>query len=177
MTCAQKEKVRALTLAGKRQSEIAVALSLHRNSIYRAQKSLGLHACQGISDAQEKQVLGLLRSGRGTSWIGKTLGVGEHQARLVATKFNFRRKRGEVGYRYHLSEQVLAKILEEIREHRNFARQIAWKYHVAYKIVLALARKELGCERFRSGYGTPALSSHFPQKNHDRRMGNDAAAL
>jgi DNA-binding CsgD family transcriptional regulator len=168
-----KKRVRALSEAGKSQKEIGRMLKLSRGSVYRAQKKMGLclprygRRSPELTQTQEAEILALLKSGRGTSWIGRELGCGEYQVRLVATKFNFRRRRGEVGYRYHLSDAKHAKIVAEIRARQNFARDIAWKYHVAYKIVLALAHEELRCPRFRGGYGEP-LSSNFPQKHHDR---------
>lgn len=98
MTAELREKIRLATLAGKQQKEIAVELRVHRNTVYRAQKRLGLQARQiSITEAQEQEILHLLRRGRGTSWIGKHLGVGEHQARLVVKRFGFRRKPGDQG--------------------------------------------------------------------------------
>jgi hypothetical protein len=165
------EQIRRLTEAGKTQKEITQLTGKSRGTVHRRQKLMGLTPPyrgprKHLPEAQVAEVLDLLKHGRGTSWIGKHLGIGEHPVRQIVKRFNFRRKRGEVGYRYHLSPTKRAKIIEEIREHRNFALQIAWKYRVAYKIVLRLAREELGCERFRCGYGQPALSSNFPQKNH-----------
>jgi hypothetical protein len=78
-----------------------------------------------------------------------------HAVRTVSKKHNFHDEPGTPGCRYKLSEAKRAKIVEEIREHRNFARRIAWKYRVVYKIVLALSREELRCPRFRAGYGEP----------------------
>ena len=164
-----EEKIRKLTLEGKSQKAIAKITHTSRSGVYRRQRLMGL--CKPrfgrrvplLPEAQECQVLQLFQSGHGATRISKNLGISERQVRLVAKKFNFRRTRGEVGYRYHLSEAVRAKIIAEIRLRQNFARDIAWKYRVAYKIVLALAHRELACPKFRSGYGEP-LSSHFPQK-------------
>lgn len=170
-----EETIRSLTVAGKSQREICETLKLGRGAVQYARKKMHLTGDRPgmkgptLTEAQETEVLALLKSGRGTSWIGKRLGIGEHQVRLIVKKFNFRRKRGEHGFRYHLSPTKREKILEDIRTHRDFARNIAWKHHVAYKIVLALARQELGCERFRCGYGQPALSSDFPQRHHAKQ--------
>lgn len=175
MTPATKVKIRALTLACKYQEEIARQTKTSRSTVHRYQREMGLcppyrgRRKPELPEALENEVLTLLKSGRGTSWIGKHLKIGEHQARLVAKKFDFKRKIGEVGYRYNLSDSKRAKIIEEIHARQNFARDIAWKYRVAYKIVLALAHQELACPKFRSGGYVDPLSSNFPQKHHDRR--------
>jgi transposase len=169
-----EEKIRELTAAGKQQKEIALALSWPRNRVYRWQRKMGLSGKRPglrgriLTEAQEAEILALLKAGWGSSKIGKHLGVGEHQARLVVKKFNFRRKPGEPGYRYHLSPAKLQKITDEILEHRNFGTHLADKYRTSYKLILKLAHELLACPRFRSGYGEPALSSNFPQKRHRR---------
>jgi transposase len=168
-----REQIRSMTLAGVSQREISEKLNKPRGFVHRWQKRLGLTARRcgprspELSEGQKAEVLAFLKKGRGTSWIGEHLGIGEHQARLVKKSFGFQRRRGEVGYRYRLSDEKRSKIIAEIRSRQNFARNIAWKYRVAYKIVLALAHQELQCPRFRSGYGEP-LSSAFPQKHFHR---------
>lgn len=172
MTHKMQEQIRALTLDGKQEREIADIVGVHRNTVYRAQKQMGLTLNRPgfrgriLTDNQKAEVLALLKSGWGTSRIGRHLGCGEHQVRLVVKKFKFRRKPGEVGCRYHLSSAKRARIVEDILQRRDFALNIALKHHVAYKIVLALAKQTLGCPGLRCGYGQPPLSSNFPQKNH-----------
>src|SRR5882724_411163 len=110
------ERIKLLTRQGVSQREIGERLGRSRSYVYRAQKRLGLHACQGITEEQEKQILLLLKQGHGTSKIGRDLGVGEHQCRLVAKKYRFERQKGERGYRYHLTNAVILRITKDILE-------------------------------------------------------------
>jgi DNA-binding CsgD family transcriptional regulator len=168
------EKIRRLTLAGKSQKQIVRLTRTSRGTVYRCQAKLGLNLPRHgrrsppLPEAQEAEVLALLKSGRGTSWIGRYLGIGEHRARLVAKKFNFRRKLGDVGYRYRVSAAKREKIVEEILGRRNFCRTLAHKHKVSDKFVRKLAHELLGVSAFRSGYAEPLLSN-YPQKHHDRK--------
>lgn len=171
-----EQTIRALTEQGLHQSEIARITGTSRGTVHRRQKALGLTLqrpgmrCPELTEAQETEVLALLRSGTGTKRIADRLGIRESSVRGIVKRNHFRHKPGQPGCRYKLSEAKRKTILTEIREHRDFARRIAWKHHVAYKIVLALAHEELRCERFRAGHGQPALSSNFPQKHYDHKL-------
>lgn len=156
--------------SGKTRKEVAAELGIHRNTVCQRLKQSPLAISYrgrrkpALPEAVEAEVLALLKSGRGTSWIGKHLGISEHQVQLVADKFNFRRKRGERGYRYHVSASQREKIMEEILGRRNFCRTLAFKYKVSDKFVRKLAHELLGVPEFRGGYGEP-LSSNFPLKH------------
>jgi transposase len=169
MTTKQKRMmIEQLTRAGKRQAAIARLLGMHRNSIYLAQRELGLSAWQRPSPEVEAQIISLLRSGLGTGKVCRQLGVTEHFVRLTARKNRFHRKPGEVGYRSQLSPAKRQRILEEITQRRNFGTHLASKYKVPYKLILKLAHETLACPRFRAGYASPFLSN-FPQR-HFRKV-------
>jgi DNA-binding CsgD family transcriptional regulator len=169
----QLERIRELTLGGHSQKEIAARLRIHRNSVYRYQRAQGLRAWPVVSCEQEERILALLKQGYGTRKVGRELGVGEHQARLVAKKYHFRRKRGSLGYRYRLSPAMRKKIAEEIKHHRDFGLNLAWKYrhHVSYKTILKMAHEILRCPRFRARSKEPFLSN-FPQRHYERVRAN-----
>jgi hypothetical protein len=164
MMTKQKRKIEQLTRSGKRQAEIAFLLRIHRNSVYRAQRALGLTACQRPSPEVEAQIVPLLRSGLGTGKVCRRLNVTEHFVRLTARKNKFHRK---PGYRSHLPRAKRRRIVDEIKNRRNFAVDIAAKYHASYKTVLRMAHSVLGCPVFRPGRGSP-LISNFPQRHHGK---------
>jgi DNA-binding CsgD family transcriptional regulator len=159
-----KQKIKSLTLAGNGQKEIAALLKVHRNRVYRFQRSLGLHARRVLPLEVEQEILGLLKSGMGTSKIGKRLGVGEHQARKVAAKYHFRRRPGESGYRYHLSQRNRKRITEDILRRTDHAAPLARKHGISYRVMLRIVKETLGCERLTPGNPKQALESPFAQK-------------
>jgi hypothetical protein len=162
------QKVKALTLADKRQDEIADALNIHRNSVYRHQKRLGLHAWQGITEEQEKVTLDLLKAGRGVSSIGKDLGCGEYQVSLVKKKYGIRRRIGQVGYRWKPTTRQVVDIMDLALSHQISAAAIARKVGGPYKPVLRLCHKACGCERFITGR---ALDSYLPMRWAANKIG------
>jgi hypothetical protein len=126
-----------------------------------------------LTETQEIEVLTLLNGGKGAQKVARQLGVGERCIRLCAKKHGFHRRPGEPGYRYgtkditerasvRLSPSIVRKISEEILGHRNFGIDLAWKYQVSYKLILALARKLLGVPQFRPGFADTPLTSNFP---------------
>jgi DNA-binding CsgD family transcriptional regulator len=158
------EQIAAMTRSGLRQKQIAERLGRPRGFVSRAQQRLGLHAWQGISEEQEKQILALLKQGHGTSKIGKELGVGEYQCRLIAKKYRFKRRKGEPGYRYHLTSAVILRITEDILDRRAPALLLAKKYDVSYKKILKMAHAILKCQKFLSGATKTPLDSDLPQR-------------
>jgi hypothetical protein len=164
-------QIRRFTEAGKSQKEIAILTGTSRGTVHRRQKAMGLcppYRGPRLSPerSQAARVLELLR--RGDSWrqICNELKVRESSVRRIAKENNIRRVT-----QWDLVPPVMqAKILEEIRERRNFGVDLAYKYGVSYKLILRLAHRELACPKFRSGYGEP-LSSNFPQKHHQRKAG------
>ena len=159
-----KQKIKTLTLAGKGQKEIAALLKVHRNRVYRFQRSLGLHARRVLSLEIEQEILGLLKGGMGTSRIGRELGVGEHQARKIVAKYHFRRRPGEYGYRYRISRAKRKRIAEDILHRRDSAMQLARKHRISYRVMLKFVKKTLGCERLTPGNPAQPLESPLPQR-------------
>lgn len=162
-------QVKERTLSGKQQQdEIAIELGIHRNTVYRYQRALGLHACQGISSEQEETILRLLKT-RGTSWIGKELGVGEHQVRLVVKKYRFRRRRGQHGYRFHPTTAQFIKIMDLALSHTKSAAEIARIAGTPYKPTLKICHRVTACERFITGR---KLDSYLPMKWAKNNIGS-----
>ena len=158
------QEIKILTLGGKGQKEIAALLKVHRNRVYRFQRRLGLRACRVLPLEVEQHILSLLKSGMGTSKIGRELGVGEHQARKVVAKYRFRRRPGEYGYRYHLSRAKRKRITEDILHRRDHAAPLARKHGISYRVMLRIVKETLGCERLTPGNPKQALESPFAQK-------------
>jgi len=167
-------RIRELTIAGARQSEIAVQLGIHRNSVFRWQRAMGLTSrrhgprAPRLTASQERAVLRRLQRGHGTKRIADSLGLREWAVRTFARKHRFEHPAGTPGHRYRLDGATRAKIVDEILNRRNYARDIAGKFGVSYKIVLRLAHETLACPRFRSGRAEP-LSSNWPMR--ERRRG------
>ena len=166
----EAKTIRALTAAGCSQKEIAARLGRSRSWIHKLQRRLRItHDRHGprprvvITPALEREILSLLKAGRGGSRIGKDLKIGEHQVRLIVAKHRFRRRQGELGWKGEIDPATRAKLVDEIENHRNFAAHLADKYSVPYKAVLKLAHETLQCPRFRSGRATPLISD-FPQR-------------
>ncbi len=164
----QQGQIRTMTLAEKRQDEIAEVLGVHRNSVYRYQKHLGLHAWQGITEEEEKTILDLLKSGRGTSWIGKEIGCGEYQARRVAGKYQIHRRQGEPGYRWKPTMRQFIDVMNLAMDGKDSVASMARKVGGPYKPVLKLVHKIRECERFLT---TRTLDSYLPMKHREHKIG------
>jgi hypothetical protein len=158
-------KIKRLTLAGWRQNEIAERLGVHRNSVYRAQKKLGLQAWKGITPEEEKVILELLNAGHGTSWIGKELGCGEYQVRVVARKHGVRRQyRPGRYFHFHATAEQIMRITDLALSHRHSAKAIAKIVGVPYSTTKRICHQVLNCERFIGGTTKIGLDSYLPMK-------------
>ena len=126
LTAADEAKICRLHAEGKSEKEIARALHIHRNSVYRVQKRMGLslprHGPRSpvLTAAQKRRVLGLLRRGMGTGRIAIKLGLREHAVRGVVKESHFRQAPGRRGCRYQVPAETLAKLTAEIQARTNF---------------------------------------------------------
>jgi hypothetical protein len=169
MNAKTKKKILALTAAGKSQDEIARRLHVHRNTVYRVRKSLGLEVPRFgaripvLTPEQECRIFILLCAGVGTGRIADKLDIAQSRVRAFAESHRFGRRRLWDG----IAEEMREKIIGEIREHQDHASAIAEKYGLSYKVTLGIAHQVLHCPKFRpgsKGAGLP-LSSNLPQKN------------
>jgi hypothetical protein len=104
--------VKKLTLAGWRQFEIAERLDVHLNTVYRAQKKLGLRARQPLSGAQEIQIVENLFTGDGAEKTARRLKLSEHAVRSVMRRFGVRRSPGHKGFRWKPKSPELLRIYD-----------------------------------------------------------------
>jgi transposase len=135
------------------QKEIAEKLGVHRNTIFRHQKALGLHARNTPDRKTQRKILALLQT-MSRADVERKLHVSTHAVRKIAEANGIR----------WIPPAVRAAIADEIRGHRNYVTDLCWKYRRGYKSVRQIAREELGPGRFRNGASKPPLSSDFPQR-------------
>jgi DNA-binding CsgD family transcriptional regulator len=162
MTPKMKQKVARLFSSGKSEKDIASILKVHRNTVYRAQKAMGLSLhrpgirCPEISPEQKTEVLRLLRDGMSQAKTSNALGVRIHAVRRIYEENGFHRVRG-----HKLTPAQWLQVREDILARKNYATDIASKRHVPYKTVLKIAHEVLGVRKFLGGHGQP-LNSPFP---------------
>lgn len=156
--------VERLTLSGMRQNEIAKKLGVHRNSVLRYQRRLNLPAWRPTTPAEEREILRLLLSGRGTSSIGKHLGCGEYRVREVARKFEIKRGRGHSGFRWKPDARAYLRLMDLCLQHKHSCKQIAKIIDAPYRTTVRLAHKILSCETFLGGTDG-RLDSYMPMKH------------
>jgi predicted transcriptional regulator len=160
-TRTELDRIEKMTLEGVRQKEIAAALGLHRNTIYRGQKSLGLIAWQTniLPAATKNKILHLLKRGMSRKRVEQMLHVTVTAVRKIAEEHNLSSRNDP------LSPEDRVKFEDEILNHRNFGVDLAEKYKIPYKRVLREAHKILNCTHFRpSRVRDLPLSSPFPQR-------------
>jgi hypothetical protein len=170
MTPEQKVQLEELIQVGTPQFVICKQLGLGRGSVQRVRQKLGVTGerpgvpTPKLTAAQEKQVLGLLASGKGSVRVASELGVGERSVRLCAKKHGFRRGPGSPGYR--LPEVEREKIVRMIKGRKTKLAAIAKRSTVSHTTVKKIARKVLGGPLV-GGNGREALRSNFALKHYD----------
>jgi len=152
ITQSQRTKIRQLVLAGARTTDVVTKMHLNRNTVMRWRKRLGLSS-KPILPAGK--VLALLRKGIAQKKIARTLGVSQ------CAVSRFARAAGFVRPPRPLSETQILALMADIFRRADFARALAQKHDVSYKLVLKLAHQLLACEKFLPGWRTP-LSSYLP---------------
>jgi hypothetical protein len=165
LTDQERKEIARRTRAGERQSEIARALGIGAPSVSKAQRSMGLPTHLVIP---EKKILRLFKRGWGGYRISKALNVAVNQVYGVAHRNGFRRK-DAVGYPTPPENE--ANFIAAVRNRENYIIRLAKKYGIGICKAQRLAREVLKTPRFRPGASKPVLSSDFPQKHHDKKMG------
>jgi hypothetical protein len=165
------QTIKQLHADGWRQDEIASVLRIHRNSVYRYQKLLGLRAWQGISEKTEKKIRKLLTGPAwGASRIARFLDVSEHQVLLVKRKIKFQRRPGDPYYRWRPTINQFVKIMDYAlaSPRKHSIAEIARICGTPYKPTVKLCHKICQCERFLT---TPTLDSYLPMKHRENKIG------
>jgi hypothetical protein len=165
LTPEEKKEIARMTRAGIRQSEISRRLNIGRDSVSKAQRAMGLPTRLVIP---EKQILRLFRRGWGGHRISKHLHVPANQVYAVAHRNKFRRKDG-VGY--PLSAQKRQQLMDDAALHVDHGNHLAEKRAVTPQTALRWIHRAVGPGRLRPGASKPPLSSAFPQKHHDKKIG------
>jgi transcriptional regulator with XRE-family HTH domain len=157
---ALREKIVEFTRQGKHQKEIADALGVHFNTVYRYQKRIGLRAAHRMTTPLTKaRILRLLRGKRRFTYteIATLTGTTKKIVSHIAGKANLRRHGG-------IPDGIRAALVEDILHRRAHALSLARKYHAPYEAVLKLAKETLGCAGLRPGCPKIPLESFFPQR-------------
>jgi hypothetical protein len=153
------QEIKTLTREGKSQKEIAKALQIHRNSVYRYQRNWGLTAWSTIpSAAKEKKILALLRAGVARKRVERLTRTTEYFVRKIAEAHGITSRVDP------LSPEQREKLRGEIRRHSDFAVNLSVRYGVSYRRTLKIAHAELGVPAFIGAAHHPPLSSPFPEK-------------
>jgi DNA-binding CsgD family transcriptional regulator len=165
----EKKEIARLTRAGIRQSEIARIMHLGAPTVSKAQREMGLPTRVPIP---EEKIMELFRRGWGGVRIAKHLKIAVSAVYKVAHKNKFRRA-DNVGY--PTPPENLARFIEALKRREDYAKRLAKKYKVGLVKANRLAHEILACPEFRPGLSKPALSSNFPQKHYDPKIGPDYA--
>ncbi len=164
---AEKAKIRELTLAGVRQSEISRALGITAPSVSKAQRAMGLRTRLAWP---EKKILRLFKRGWGGIRISKVLHVPANQVYRIAHDNHFRRADG-IGYPEPHGD--VAGFIQALKKRQGYIRSLAKAYGVGFCQAREIAHEVLATVRFRPGASKPALSSDFPQRHFDVKSGPD----
>jgi predicted transcriptional regulator len=167
VTDAEKDEIRRLTLAGVRQSVIARKLKITAPSVSKAQIAMGLPTRLVVPPIPEEAIMKLFSEGWGGYAIAKALHVSTTKVFAVAHKNNFHRA-DKAGWKTPLENE--RKFIEAIKRRENYIKVLARKYGMGFCRARELAHQVLGTSEFRRGMGPP-LSSNFPQKHYDAKVG------
>jgi hypothetical protein len=165
ISSAEKAEIRRLTLLGTRQSVIARTLKIGAPSVSKAQIAMNLPTHIVIP---EKAIMELFRAGWAGYEISKHLQVPANQVFAVAHKNNFIRP-DKAGW--HPPEANVRRFIEAINSREGYIRTLAKKYGVGFVRARRIAHEVLGTVEFRPGASKPPLSSTYPQKHYDAKVG------
>ena len=161
---AERQKIRALAEAGRSQKQICDELGISRGRCQWYRRRLGLLAkkngphCPRIQKKTAAKILTLLREGHSQRQVARTLRIREWAVRRTAERNGFRRPLMEE----KLEPELREKIIREIRGRQNHAIDIAHKYGCSYKLILRLAKRELGTIQFYPGRTRVPLWNRLP---------------
>lgn len=158
LTPKEKRRIRRLTLAGVRQSEIARRLKITAPSISKAQRAMGLATHLPIP---EKRIMRLFRFGWGGYRIAKHLRIAVSAVYKVAHQNNFHRV-DNAGYPTPAENE--ARFIEALKHREGYIKTLARCYGIGLVKAQRLAHTVLECPEFRPGLSKPPLSSNFPQR-------------
>jgi hypothetical protein len=165
VTAEERKQIRAMTRKGVRQSQIARALGIGAPSVSKAQVAMGLPTRLAVP---EKKVMELFEKGWGGYRIARHLRVPVNQVYGVAHRHNFRRS-DAAGYPTPPENE--AAFIAAVKNREDYVIRLAAKYKIGIIKAGRLARQALNCPQFRPGATKPPLSSNFPQKHFDPKMG------
>jgi hypothetical protein len=154
VTPKEKEEIRRLTIAGVRQAVIARRLKITAPSVSKVQRAMGLPTHLVIP---EQEIMRLFREGWGGYRIAKHLKVCAHCVYAVMHKNGFRRADG-AGSGYADADE--AGFIEAVKNHSDYANNLAPKFRIGICKGQRLARETLGVTRLLPGRSSPPLSSH-----------------
>jgi transposase-like protein len=170
-TATEKRKIRERTLARDPQATIARSLHIDLKTLNRWQVWMRLPTRVPIP---EKNIMLLFNKGWGGYRIAKHLHVAVSAVYKVAHQNNFRRA-DNVGY--PTPKENEAAFIEAVKRREDYIVRLAEKYKIGICKAQRLAREVLATPRFRPGASKPVLSSDFPQKHFDPRMGDPDKAV
>jgi transposase-like protein len=161
----KEEQVRKMTARGMRQGDIAAKLGVSRDTVYRAQKKLGLRAWQEVSPEEERTIVDLLEAGYGIRKIGRELAVAESRVCQIAKKFKIRHMYNPHGrVRFNATAKQVERITDLALTHLLSATEIAKTVGVPYRTARRICHQATACEQFLGGGTRVGLESYLPTK-------------
>ena len=161
---AERDEIRRLTLQGTRQSVIARTLHITAPTVSKVQRSMGLPTHIVID---EKKIMELFEKGWAGYKIARELRAPANQVFAVAHKNNFHRA-DKAGWK--TPEANVRRFIAALKRREGYIKTLAKKYGVGFCVARQIAHEVLGTVEFRRGMGPP-LSSNFPQKHFDVKVG------
>lgn len=155
LTPREKRRIRELTLAGVRQSEIARVMRVGRDTVAKWQVKMALPT---VPPVPEEDIVRLLRDGIGQNKIHNMLGVSQPKVHEVMVKHGIVHKGGR------LSPELREKVIAAIREGENYLNHLADRFGIAPQTIQRIAHQIRRVPRFKGGRVKPPLSSDFPQR-------------
>jgi predicted transcriptional regulator len=168
VTAAEKTEIRRLTLAGTRQSVIARTLHITAPSVSKAQRAMNLPTRLAVLPIPEETIMKLFLAGWAGHKIAKHLRVSAPKVFAVMHKHNFIRA-DKLGHKTPIENE--RRFIAAIKVREGYIRTLAKKYGVGFCRARAIAHQILGTIEFRPGASKPPLSSNFPQKHFDVKVG------
>jgi hypothetical protein len=167
LTPAMKRRIAKLTPTTT-QRDIGLLLGVHRNTVHRAQRELGLTARPPRPST--RAILDLVDSGLSHAKTAKALGTAGHIVRYVCEKNNRRPGRHRPK---PISEAKMQAVMNDILSGLYPGTEISRQNNFCYKKTMKLIHQVRQCERFIGNSKIP-LDSYFPQKWPESKLGKKA---
>ncbi len=158
----EKRKIVKLCKKGLSAAVVARRMGLARSTVSKIRKAAGLPSWPPVP---EEKIVALLRAGLGQHRVHKILNVSQPKVHALMVKHGI--QNGHATTPKENEERFVAAL----KRREGYIRTLAKRYRVALCRARRLAHEVLGTVQFRPGASKPPLSSNFPQKSHEKKIG------